>query len=66
MSGNWTKMDYDDHGNVIRFENDDGYWVKREYDKNNNLIYYENSEGTIIDNRPKEIITINGKRYQEI
>jgi len=34
---------FDKHGNLIYFENSNGYWSKRQYDENNNLIYYENS-----------------------
>jgi len=35
----------DSKGNVIYFENSDGYWIKREYDSNGNRIYYEDSDG---------------------
>jgi hypothetical protein len=66
---------------VIYFENSDEYWVKTEYDSSNNIIsnniiYWQDSNGAIIDkrpkeakiqyNRPKEIITLNGIKYQRI
>jgi len=34
-----------ENGNVIYFENSNGYWIKREYDLNGNVIYFENSKG---------------------
>jgi len=43
----------DSNGDVIYFENSNGYWWKCEYDSNGNKIYYENSKGTIVDDRPK-------------
>jgi hypothetical protein len=60
---------YDSNGNIIYFENSNGYWWKREYDVNGNQIYFENSNGTIRDNRPKEscegkVVEIDGKKYQ--
>lgn len=42
------KIEYDDNGNYIYFENSDGYWYKREYDDMGNLIYNEKSTGEII------------------
>ena len=33
------------NGNVIYYEDSDGFWEKKEYDSNNNKIYYENSNG---------------------
>ena len=36
---------YDKKGNVIYFENSDGYWSKREYNEKGNEIYFENSKG---------------------
>jgi len=36
---------YDTNGNVIYFENSDGFWYKQEYDTNGNEIYSENSNG---------------------
>ena len=65
-NGYWEKRKFDKNNNRIYYEQSDGYWIKSEFDKNNNEIYYEDSEGLIIDSRPKEIITINGKKYQEI
>jgi len=35
----------DKNGNIIYFENSDGFWCKLEYDKNGNEIYYENIDG---------------------
>jgi hypothetical protein len=37
---------YDSNGDIIYYENSDGFWVKREYDsKYGNLIYSEDSNG---------------------
>ena len=66
VNGFWLKREFDESGNEIHFETSYGFWSKREYDDQNNEIYYENSNGLIIDSRPKKIITINGKKYQEI
>ena len=35
----------DKNGNIIYYENSDGWWVKSEYDSNGNQIYWENSNG---------------------
>ena len=35
----------DKNGNLIYFEDLDGFWVKRKYDSQGNQIYYENSDG---------------------
>ncbi len=35
----------DSSGNIIYFENSDGYWYKCKYDSNSNQIYYEDSYG---------------------
>ena len=35
----------DKNGNLIYFEDLDGFWVKRKYDSQGNQIYYENSNG---------------------
>lgn len=35
----------DSKGNLIYFEESNGYWVKREFDSKGNEIYYENSSG---------------------
>jgi hypothetical protein len=43
----------DSKGNVIYFEQSDGFWTKREWDSNGNRIYYEDSNGKIIEYRPK-------------
>ena len=42
-----------DAGNVIYWENNDGYWSKREWDDNGKNIYFEDSKGHIIDRRQK-------------
>ena len=60
---------YDSNGNIIYFENSNGYWSKRDFDDINNLIYYENSKGKLIDKRPKpscngKVVEIDGKKYQ--
>ena len=53
--------DYDDYniynsnGNVLYYEDPNGYWLKREYDENGNLIYNEDSDGQIIDKRNNSI-----------
>ena len=44
----------DKNGNLIYYEESNGYWIKREYDSNGNKIYYEDSDCKIIDNRPKQ------------
>ncbi len=41
----WRKKEYDENGNVVYYENGDGYWAKREYDADENETYYENSFG---------------------
>jgi hypothetical protein len=43
--GFWSKREYNDKGNEIRFENSYGFWGKSEYDDQGNEIYYENSNG---------------------
>ena len=65
-NGFWVKRKYDENNNIFYFEDSTGFWVKRKYDENNIMIYYEDSTGKITDNRPKKIITINGKKYKEI
>ena len=35
----------DSEGNLIYFEDSNGYWIKREYDSKGNLIYLEYSNG---------------------
>jgi hypothetical protein len=35
----------DKNGNLIYWEDSNGYWSKYEYDSNGNAIYYENSYG---------------------
>lgn len=74
--GFWAKYEYDSVGKRIYYEDSDGDWSKYEYDSVGNRIYYENSKGIIRDNRPKEakiqyirpkeIITLNGIKYQRI
>jgi hypothetical protein len=60
---------YDSNGNLIYYENSNGYWFKHEYDSNGNEIYFEDSNGYIIDNRPKsscngKVVEIEGKKYK--
>jgi hypothetical protein len=49
----WERRERDSNGNVIYYENSNGYWEKCEYDFNGKEIYYEDSNGEIKDNRPK-------------
>ncbi|MCK9320353.1 hypothetical protein [Methanoculleus sp.] len=44
-SDDWVKWEYNKEGNMIYFENSDGFWSKRKYDKKGNEVYYENSDG---------------------
>jgi len=53
---NWFEV-FDDKGNEIYNEYDNGDWVKSEYDEIGNEIYYEDRDGCIIDNRVK-VMTI--------
>ena len=59
---------FDENGNLVYFEDSEGYWAKREYDQNGNEVYYENSEGEIEDNRPKpcedKVVEIDGVKYK--
>ncbi len=73
--GFWCKREYDSDNNEIRYENSNGFWVKREYgsdgneiryENSNGYIYYENSYGVVKDDRPKEIITLDGIKYKRI
>ncbi len=58
----------DKNGNLIYFENSNGYWAKWEYDSQGNKINYKNSNGTIIDSRPKpsedKIVEIEGIKFK--
>jgi hypothetical protein len=36
---------FNDKGNIIYYENSEGYWVKREFNKNGKVIYFEDSKG---------------------
>ncbi len=56
----------DKKGNKIYYENSDGFWIKREFDKKGIETYYESSKGYIEDNRPKEIIEVNGIKYKRL
>ena len=42
---------YNTNGNLIYYEDSNGYWVKQEYDTNGNKIYFEDSDGYIRDDR---------------
>jgi len=46
----------DKNGNIIYYENSNGFWCKREYNSDGNEIYYEHSNGFIIDKRPKPVV----------
>ena len=39
-----TNIEFDQNGNLVRWEYSSGYWVKYEYDQNNNKIQWEHSE----------------------
>lgn len=57
----------DKNGKTIYYElPDNTWWRKTKYDSNGNVTYSEDSNGRIIDNRPKETITVNGIKYQRI
>jgi hypothetical protein len=43
----------DDDGNVLYFEDSDGYCCKQQYDSNGDEIYFEDSDGKVVDNRSK-------------
>lgn len=45
--------EYDNRGNVIYYENIEGYWFKKQYDDNDNQIYFESYTGEIQDDRQK-------------
>ena len=45
-NGSWKKYEYDENGNMIKFENSNEYWKKYEYDENGNMIKYEDSNGS--------------------
>jgi hypothetical protein len=60
--GQWLNWDFeangnlvirDNNGNLIYWENSDGFWEKHEFDFEGNELYYQNKNGEIIDNRPK-------------
>ena len=36
---------FNNQGNIIYFENSNGFWAKKEYNNQGNLIYHENSNG---------------------
>jgi hypothetical protein len=35
---------YDNRGNLLYIEDENGYWEKRKYDGDNNMIQYEDSD----------------------
>ena len=41
----WYRREYDDAGNIIFSENNNGTWLKWEYDDRKNIIYFEDSTG---------------------
>jgi YD repeat-containing protein len=58
---------YDEQGNIIYFENSNGYWYKQEYNDQGNLIYYEDSDGywykKEYDNQGNQIYYENNDGY---
>ncbi len=66
FDGDWSRSEYDSNGNETCYKTSGGYWSKREYDSDGNVRYYEDINGIIKDNRPKEIITLNGIKYKRI
>src|SRR5690606_17193396 len=38
-------MVYNEKGNAIYFEDNEGYWSKMEYNEKGNVIYFEDNEG---------------------
>lgn len=55
---------YDANGNLVYFENRNGYWFKKSYDDNNNLIYREDSDGYCYKcESGKKIEFIDGNYY---
>ena len=58
----------DKNGNLIYWENSNGYWVKYEYDSQGNQIYCEDSDGLIKDSRPKscenKVVEIDGEKFK--
>ena len=71
FEANGTLEIKDKNGNLIYWENLNGFWSKREYDSQGNQIYCENSShGVIEDKRPKscevEEIIIDGVKYKLI
>jgi hypothetical protein len=57
----------DSNGNIIYYENSNGYWSKAEYDSKGNLIYFESSDGywskAEIDSNGNIIYYENSKGY---
>jgi YD repeat-containing protein len=39
--------EFDERGNKVYWENQDGYWVKWEYDEHGNKVHREDSDGMI-------------------
>jgi len=62
----WARYEYDSDGNRRYYENSDNFWRKIEFNEDGSERYYETSDGVIIDDRPKETITLNGIKYQRI
>ena len=58
----------DNSGNLIYWENSNGYWVKYEYDSQGDQIYCEDSDGLIKDSRPKscenKVVEIDGEKFK--
>ena len=63
-------IEYDSNGNLIYWEESDGYWVKREYDSKRNQIYHEDSDGywekTNFDSNGRHNYVLTNNGYWEI
>jgi uncharacterized membrane protein YfhO len=42
----FAQYTYNSNGNLLKFEDSDGYWCKSTYDSSGNELTYENSDGT--------------------
>lgn len=58
----------DGRGNLIYYENANGWWEKTEYDLEDEVVYHENSVGEIFDKRFQscdgKVVEIDGKKYK--
>ena len=53
---------YNTNGNIIYYENSDGYWIKYEYDDDGNQVYREDADGCWVK---QEYDTNGNKIYWE-